>query len=385
MSQIAPISSIHIHGVSVGEILSVAPLIEKLRHDMPDAPLLLTCWTETAQALAHKNYDADPMVTVERLPLDTFWNRDPFLKKHNIGLSIWIDSEIWPGWLAALKKRGIPAMIVNGRMSERSFKRWCLARFYAQRVLRLYTRIDAQSRQDAHFFNALGGKAEPQPVNLKYLRPPTPADPALLATFAVSIKGRPVVLHAMTHPGDESHAFVQHIALKQTFPDLLTINVPRHPHRAEELAAEAKSLGLKTQLRSESDSIDADTDVFFGNTIGETGLYYGLSPIAVMGKSFDPNHIGGQSPIEAAYEGCAILCGPYMTNFPAIMEDLKEAEAVTIAADMEEAEAYLVQWLAVPNAYRDQGNNAKAMIQGKLAQGPTYLASLIDFIKANRV
>lgn len=385
MTPISSASSIHIHGVSVGEILSVAPLIEKLRKDMPDTPLLLTCWTETSMALAHKNYDSDPKITIARLPFDVFWNRNRFLKEHKLGISIWIDSEIWPGWLRALKKRNIPAIIINGRMSERSFKRWSLIRFFAQRVLKLYTRIDAQSRQDAHFFSALGGQANVQPVNLKYLRPPTPADPALLATFSASVKDRPVVLHAMTHAGDESHAFVQHIALKQTFPGLLTINVPRHPHRAAELAAEAKSLGLETQLRSESSSIDSDTDVFFGDTIGETGLYYGLSPIAVMGKSFDPNHVGGQSPIEAAYVGCAILCGPYMTNFPAIMDDLKEAEAVTIAADMEEAEAVLVQWLANPNAYRDQGDNAKAMIAEKLDKGPAYLDSLISFIKAHRV
>lgn len=378
-------SSIHIHGVSVGEILSVGPLIDALRRDLPDAPLLLTCWTPTALALAHKNYDADPQITIEKMPLDLPWNRATFFKAHRIGISLWVDSEIWPGWLRGLKKHGIPAMIVNGRMSERSFKRWSLVKPFAKWVLRHYARIDAQSRQDAGFFNALGGDAQVQPVNLKYLRPPTPAPQELVDSVKASIDGRPVVMHAMTHPGEERWAFEQHIELKKQFPDLLTISVPRHVHRAADLAIEAQSLGLKTQLRSGSQNIDPDTDVFFGDTMGETGLYYALSRIVVMGKSFDPNHVGGQSPIEAAYAGCATICGPYMTNFPAIMDDLLDAKGVVVVSDLAASQALIADWLTHPETVAAYGRNGAAMIAEKLEKGPSYLANVVEFINTKLV
>ncbi len=371
---------VHIHGVSVGEILSVAPLIETLRRDQPQTPLLLTCWTPTSLALAHKNYDADRLITIERLPIDLPWNRFSFLRRHNIAVSLWVDSEIWPGWLRGMKKHGIAVMIVNGRMSEQTCKRWSMVKPFAKWVFGHYARIDAQSRQDAQFFNTLGAKAEVQPVNLKYLRPPTPVAQDLIDPFLNSIAARPVVMHAMTHPGEELWAFEQHVELKKQFPNLLTISVPRHVHRSAELAGEAQRMGLKTQIRSESQSIDTGTDIFFGDTIGETGLYYALSRIAVMGKSFDPDHIGGQSPIEAAYSGCAIVCGPYMTNFPAIMEDLVDAQAVSVVPNLAALQTLVAEWLQNPEKAAAQGRNAKAMIAQKIEKGPSYLANIVEFI-----
>ena len=372
-------SSIHIHGVSVGEILSASSLIERLRADLPDVPLLLTCWTPTSLALAEKNYGHDPLVTITKLPLDVPWNnRNAFINKYNIKVSLWIDSEIWPGWLAAMKKRGIATMIINGRMSQKTYDTWRKVKWYAKKVLSHYARIDAQSKQDARFFNELGGKATVQSVNLKYLRPLLPVNAETLAKFKTD---RPVIFQALTHPGDETRAFLLHKDLKVDYPDLLTINVPRHPHRASELAIEAQALGLKTQLRSESDDILPDTDIFFGDTMGEMGFYYALSPIAIIGKSFDPDHVGGQSPIEAAQTGCAILCGPYMTNFPAIMEDLIDADAITVVADQEALRATIKQWLQNPDEIKRLGQNAKAMCLQKIENGPSYLASVVEFIK----
>lgn len=367
---------IHIHGVSVGEILSAVPLIERILERQPNAGLLLTSWTETAQAQAKRLYGDHPRVSLDKLPLDLPWNHGPFYKKHNVKAAIWIDSELWPGWLLAMRKRRIPLILINGRMSERSWQRWRLAKPLIRFLLALFARIDAQSAADARRFTELGGKASAQPVNLKYLRPAP-----VLDARSFDFGSRAAVAHLFTHEGDETRAFILHKELKKTHPDLLTLIVPRHPHRADMLMQEAQEAGLKAVKRSSFTAADKDADILFGDTIGETGLYLALARIVVIGKSFDPAHVGGQSPIEAAQTGRAILCGPYMTNFPGVMDDLRAAGAIKELNDEKELLPALLHLLAHPQEVDVLGANARRLTTEKTKDGESYLDEVIAFLE----
>lgn len=372
---------IHIHGVSVGEMQSTTSLVTKLLESFPEKKILMTCWTKTALALAQKTYRDNPRIIVTRLPLDLPWNHHTFYKKHTVKAAIWIDSEIWPGWLWAMKSRNIPCLLVNGRMSEKSFKRWSMAKPIIKPILKWYARIDTQSDMDRDRFNALGGHATTQPVNLKYLRPARAVDQDALKKFRASIMDRPVIMHASTHEGDETMAFEVHQALNKQYPNLLSIIVPRHPHRAPDLVTEALSHHLSTQLRSQSETIEASTDIFMGDTIGEMGLFYALSSVAIMGKSFNPDHKGGQNPIEPGQMACTIICGPYMTNFPGIMADFRQAEAIEEVKDKAEL-IHMIDLLLTEGKHRERlADNALNLCDTKLLKGPTYLSDIVDFIK----
>ncbi len=376
------LESIHIHGVSVGEMQSTTSLVSKLLESFPKKKILMTCWTKTALGLATKLYRDNPRITVDRLPLDLPWNHGAFYKKHNVKAAIWIDSEIWPGWLMAMKSRKIPCLLINGRMSERSFKRWSKFKPVIKKILSWYARIDAQSAMDAKRFNELGGTANVQSVNLKYLRPARDINQEHLKKFRASIGDRPVVMHASTHEGDETMAFEVHQALNKQYPNILSIVVPRHPHRAPELMTEALSKHLLVQLRSDSEEVAKDTDIFMGDTIGEMGLFYALSTVAIMGKSFNPNHQGGQNPIEPGQLNATIICGPYMTNFPGIMADFREAEALEEVKD-KEALIHMIDIFLSERSYQTRlADNASSLCDSKLAKGPAYLTDIVDFIKA---
>lgn len=367
----------HIHGVSVGEILSAVPLIDRILARDPQAQLLLTSWTKTAQAQAKRLYGDNPRVTLDRLPLDLPWNHAPFYKKHHVKAAIWIDSELWPGWLLAMKKRGIPSILINGRMSERSWKRWRFAKPLIAFLLSLFKRIDAQSPDDAERFNDLGGNAAIQPVNLKYLRPVPVLNGGALAD---ALGERTSVAYLFTHDGDETRAMELHAEIKKAHPDLLTLIVPRHPERTDALLEEALRKGLNAAKRSAPETVNAHTEILFGDTIGETGLYLALSPLVVMGKSFDPEHIGGQSPIEAAQTGRAIVCGPYMTNFPGVMDDLRQAHAVRELSAHDLLHA-LLHYLAHPAEAAALGSKAKRLADERMAVGDVYLKDLIAFLE----
>jgi 3-deoxy-D-manno-octulosonic-acid transferase len=380
-----PPSLIHIHGVSVGELLSAVPVIAQIMARFPQAQILLTSWTKTSQAQAQRLFGTNPRIAIDRLPMDLPWNHGAFYRKHPVTVALWIDSEIWPGWLMAMHKRRIPAALINGRMSDRSWKRWRRLRGAAKHILSYFTRIDAQSAQDAARFTDLGGAASVQPVNLKYLRDAPEVDHSALADLQARIGARPVIAWLSTHDGDEGKAFVVHARLKSTFPDLLTLITPRHAHRTDFLVQDAIKQNLTSARRSAPDTLNARTDILFGDTMGEMGLYLRLAPIVVMGKSFNPVKPGGQSPIEPGQLGRAILCGPYMTNFPGVMDDFRAANAILDIANEDTLVSALTRLVQNPAEATAIGDKAAALCTVKRAAGPAYIDDLLTFIESARV
>lgn len=298
-----------LHGASVGESLSILPIAERLTQR--GLSVLVTSGTVTSARLIERRLP--PGALHQFVPLDVPRYIRRFLDHWRPDLVLLAESELWPNMLIEMDQRRIPLMLVNARMSERSFRRWSRL---SGMIGALLGRIDlclAQSTADAERLTRLGAPRVGVVGNLKFDSPAPPADPLRVSTLRGLISGRPVWLSASTHPGEEEQIVAVHKALAPYFPSLLTIIAPRHPQRGEGVAFIASDSGLKTALRSRGLEPDGATDVYVADTIGELGLFYRLATVVFMGGSLVPH--GGQNPIEPGKLGAAIVHGPHVHNF----------------------------------------------------------------------
>lgn len=298
-----------LHGASVGESLSILPIAERLTQR--GLSVLITSGTVTSARLIERRLP--PGALHQFVPLDVPRYARRFLDHWRPDLVLLAESELWPNMLIEVDQRRIPLMLVNARMSERSFRRWSRL---SGMIGALLGRIDlclAQSAADAERLTRLGAPRVGVVGNLKFDSPAPPADPLRVSTLRGLISGRPVWLSASTHPGEEEQIVAVHKALAPYFPGLLTIIAPRHPQRGEGVAFIASDSGLKTALRSRGLEPDGATDVYVADTIGELGLFYRLATVVFMGGSLVPH--GGQNPIEPGKLGAAIVHGPHVHNF----------------------------------------------------------------------
>lgn len=336
-----------IHGASVGEVLAAAALIERLR-DL-NLRILLTSGTVTSAAVVAKRFPPD--VIHQYVPYDSPRYVARFLDHWKPSLALFIESDLWPNLILAGAARRVPMVLINGRMSPRSFPRW--RRMYGT-ISALLSRFDiclAQSKLDAERFSALGGRDVLITGNLKLDVPAPPADPAKLERLMAMTRGRPIIVAASTHPGEDEMLITAHRSLAGFFPQLLTVIVPRHPDRGASIAGLITASGLKPALRSREELPTAATDVYVADTMGELGLFYRLSGIVFMGGSLI--HHGGQNPIEAIKLGAAIVHGPHVFNFADVYEALDGRGGARQAETPEVLVKQLGQLLADP-AMRDK-------------------------------
>jgi 3-deoxy-D-manno-octulosonic-acid transferase len=243
-------------------------------------------------------------------------------------------------------------VLINGRMSPRSFPRW---RKFAGTISALLGRFDiclAQSQTDAERFAALGSRNVITTGNLKLDVPAPPADSAKLARLMTAVRGRPIIVAASTHPGEEELLLKAHRSLAGFFPSLLSVIVPRHPDRGEAIARMIAASGLQAALRSREELPTAATDIYVADTMGELGLFYRLAPIVFMGGSLVEH--GGQNPIEAVKLGASIVHGPHVFNFTDVYEALDGAGGARRADTPEALVKQLGHLLADPAARRSQ-------------------------------
>jgi 3-deoxy-D-manno-octulosonic-acid transferase len=310
-----------VHGASVGETLSLIPVIERLTQR--GLSVLVTSGTKTSAGLVSRRLP--PGAFHQFVPLDVPRYVRRFLEHWSPDLALVAESEIWPNIVVELDKRSIPLILVNGRMSDRSFERWRKLPRIIGSLLERFALCIAQTTEDAERLARLGAPRVVMAGNLKFDASPPPADPRMVANLSGMIAGRPVWLAASTHPGEESAIVAVHRALMQRHPHLLTIIAPRHPHRGADVAAIVENGGLRAGRRSLGMHPDRATDVYVADTIGEMGLLYRLSPIVLMGGTLVP--IGGHNPIEPAKLGAAILHGPHVHSAKEIYAALDEAHA----------------------------------------------------------
>jgi 3-deoxy-D-manno-octulosonic-acid transferase len=333
-----------IHGASVGEVLAAAALIERLR--ALNLRILLTSGTVTSAAIVAKRFPPD--IIHQYVPYDSPRYVARFLDHWKPSLALFIESDLWPNLILSSAARRLPMVLINGRMSHRSFPRW---RKITSTISALLGRFDvclAQSRADAERFAALGSRNVITTGNLKLDVPAPPADAAKLERLMSVTRGRPIIVAASTHPGEEEILLDVHKTLAGFFPQLLTVIVPRHPDRGEAIARLITESGLHAGLRSHEELPTATNDIYVADTMGELGLFYRLAPIVFMGGSLVPH--GGQNPIEAIKLGASIVHGPHVFNFTDVYEALDQAAGARQADHQEALVKQIGQLLADPVA-----------------------------------
>jgi 3-deoxy-D-manno-octulosonic-acid transferase len=322
-----------LHAASVGEAVSVLPVLTALPADLH---VLFTTGTRTsARLLAARlpELGLADRVFHRFAPLDVPAWAARFLDHWRPDAACFLESELWPNLLAACRARGIPTCLLNARLSVRSAARWCNLPGFAAEVIGGFTWIAAQSQADAARLASLGASQADAPGNLKTAAPALPVDQAELARLRAVIADRPRWVAASTHPGDEDRAARIHAALAPRIPGLITAIVPRHPERGPAIAA---ALGHAPRRAAGGDPAPG---IWIADTLGELGLVYRLFPTVFIGKSFPPG--GGQNPLEPARLGCAVACGPAMENFANAVVSLCAAQALVIVND----EAALADWI----------------------------------------
>src|SRR4051795_5360054 len=331
-----------IHGASVGEVLAAAALIERLRAF--GLRILLTSGTVTSADIVAKRFPAD--IIHQYVPYDAPRYVARFLDHWRPSLALFIESDLWPNLILSSAARRLPMVLINGRMSQRSFPRWQRVQGTISALLGKFDVCLAQSQTDADRFATLGSRNVVVTGNLKLDVPAPPADANKLDMLMSMTRGRPVVLAASTHPGEEEILTETHRSLAGFFPGLLTVIVPRHPGRGEAIARMIAASGLNPTLRSHEDLPTATTDIYVADTMGELGLFYRLAPIVFMGGSLVEH--GGQNPIEAIKLGAAIVHGPHVFNFTELYDALDAAGGAKHADAQQALVKQIGQWLADP-------------------------------------
>ncbi|AFX99576.1 3-Deoxy-D-manno-octulosonic-acid transferase family protein [Candidatus Endolissoclinum faulkneri L2] len=301
---------IWLHAVSVGEAAALLALIKILHDTKPWVTLLLTTSTVTSgnfickllpEGVIHQFIPIDRLAWVERF-LD-YWRPD---------LAIWMESDLWPTMVSEADRRGIHMVIVSGRLSFGTFQRWKSIGNLAKPLFGAFDLVLAANHEQVKRFLALGCVDVRYVGNLKDSIVPPKVDIKIATTLRNAIAGRPVWLAASTHRGEDAIVFDAHAQIVKSKPNLLTVIVPRHTNRSDEIACMAERNGLSLARRSANQPIKERTSVYLADTMGEIAIFYSVIPITFLAGSMVK--VGGHNPMEASYCGTALIFGPLIAN-----------------------------------------------------------------------
>lgn len=342
------------HGASVGESVSMLPLIDKLLKENPDLSILVTTGTLTSAEIMAK-----------RLPKRAFHQFIPFdvpafakklIKHFKPDAVLWFESELWPSLLSEIKKAKIPLVLVNGRISDKSFEMWKKFKFVSKELLGCFSLCLGQSEQDKNRLILLGAPKADCVGNLKFAGMPLPVDENKMNVLKEQIGDRPVFLLSSTH-NDEEERFALYLPwLKDNVNRVLTIVAPRHPNRGDDIVRMYRSRNFNVAQRSREEDITPETDIYVADTIGEMGLWYALSAISFIGGSLIPH--GGQNFMEAARDKNAVLVGPNMQNFVEMMNRARFYDAVYQVGSAEDAVEEAITLFRDENLLRERQQKA---------------------------
>jgi 3-deoxy-D-manno-octulosonic-acid transferase len=306
-----------IHAASVGESLSVLPLINALLAANQDLSILITTGTVTSANLLQDKLP--PRALHQYVPLDRVNSVRRFLNHWRPDAGVWVESELWPTLILESRARGIPLALINARMSKKSARGWQRLPRTATNVLAAFDTVLAQDKATAKRLRELGARNVTELRNLKLAAPPLAAEDRELARLKAAIGDRPVWCAASTHR-EEVGIGEAHRMVKTHLPEALLILAPRQPKRADAVAGELAHQGLTVARRSKVEAVAAQTDVYLVDTIGDMGLVFRLAPVGFMGRSFVDK--GGSNPLEPAQLNCAVIHGPHTDNFEELYQTL---------------------------------------------------------------
>lgn len=370
-----------VHAASVGETNAVLPVIEAMTAARPDLSVLLTTGTITSAGLAERRLG--PRCVHQFVPLDAPQYAARFLKHWRPDLAVFTESEIWPSLILETSARNIPLALINARLSPRSKRRWQRNRGVAEPLFNRFDVVLAQNERLALSFSTLGARNVHAIGNLKIDAPPPPVDAAELEKLKAAINGRPMLLAASTHDGEEEIVALAHRQLARTFEGMLTIIAPRHPERGTPIAERLKAQGLSVAQRSLGALPNERTDIYIADTIGELGTLYSLAPVAFIGGSLVDK--GGQNPIEAVRHGVAVLVGPHQQNFRDAYDTLLHHDGVITVSSSEalaDAVTRLLQNEAELARMRTGATEALTNLSGALDK---TVATLLAFLPDERL
>lgn len=366
-----------IHAASNGEALSALPLIDYLNSLDTPPHILMTTMTVTAADLIQKRVAPDNF-THQFIPYDHPQWVKKFHDHWRPDFVFWMESELWPNHLRFIRDNNIPAILANARLSDKSVKRWALFQSSFKAMMAAFTTILAQTPRDADNLKSLGISYVQSVGNLKDYAPALPFDPYAADDIRHVIETRPTLLYASTHNPEEDIAKDIHIELQRDYPDLLTIIIPRHPKRGEDIATAMNDGGMDIARRSLRMSPRAKTDIYIADTLGETGLFYHLCPIVFVGNSMGTKPGGGHNLLEPAWHQCAIISGDDLHNFSEQATDMPKAEAVMIVKNRDDLLQSCRKLLTEHDTRQKLIDNAYGYVADKHATGMEAIIKSIE-------
>jgi 3-deoxy-D-manno-octulosonic-acid transferase len=343
-----------LHGASVGESLTLLPIAQTLRAGRPDVTVLITHGTRAAAELIAARKPAGSIA--QFAPLDTPPAVRRFLAHWRPDLGVFVESELWPNLILAARARGARMALVSAALSAASLRGWRRAPGAARAVLGAFDLLLARDAAAARDLSSLGARVDGV-ANLKFGATPLPADLRAVAAMADALVGRPVILAASTHPGEDG--LVLDAFRGAAAGGALLIIVPRHVERGAEIEALAREAGLAVARRSQGATPDG-LEVYVADTLGELGLWYRLARLAVIGGSLVAGGAGGHNPLEPARLGCPFVAGPHVEAWPAY-GDLARAGATRPAAP-EDLAAIIAEAVAAPERLAPMAERAQAFV-----------------------
>jgi len=306
------------HGASVGEFLSIIPLIEKLEKNKKIDQILITTSTlSSSKVFSQFKFQK----TIHQFfPIDTNFMSKKFLNYWQPSLAVFIDSEIWPNMLFNIKKKSITTILLNARITNKSFKRWKIFKNFSKKVFQCFDKALSSNKETVNYLSYFGIKKIKLIGNLKFAQNKSKninASNKLKKFLSKKIYW----CASSTHPGEELICAKVHSNLKKKYTNFLSIIIPRHIHRVKDLANMFENLRLKVHCHSSTKKISNDVDIYLVDTYGETNKFFNLSKIVFVGGSLVKH--GGQNPLEPTRYGCNVFHGPHTDNFKDIYKLLK--------------------------------------------------------------
>lgn len=371
-----------VHAVSVGEVQASAPLIQRLRQAYPQWPVLVTTTTPTGSRRLRELLGEEVLHVYA--PYDVPWVVERFLAAARPRLAIFMETEIWPNILAGCQRRGIPTLLANARLSERSARAYGRVPEFTRATFGLLDRVAAQTQADRERFQALGVPAGRLGVtgSIKFDQrlAPSRREQAAVLRRAWGVD-RPVWIAASTHEGEDEQVLDAHRQVLEQLPGALLVLVPRHPERFGRVAALIAKQGFSLVRRSEQRPCAPGTQVFLGDSMGELPMFYAAADLAFVGGSLVPT--GGHNPLEPASAGIPVLMGPHTFNFAEISALLIREEAARQVQDAAALAEQVHAWLADAHERVRHGDQGRRVVEQNRGALDRLMAGIRELMEHN--
>ena len=377
---------IWVHSVSVGEVLAAAPLIKQIRRQFPTYQLLLSTTTVTGHGVCLKKV-ATPDDLVIYFPLDIPFVVRRILTFFSPRAVLLMETEIWPNLIRETRRRRIPLLLVNGRLSEKSFQQYLRARFFVRPLLRSFSFIGMQTEQGKLRMANLGAAPPVLEVtgSMKYeaalATVPSEAEVEALRND-LAIPAERVIVAGSTHRGEEQLVLRAYLELRRKYADLFLILVPRHPERFPEVENLLRQKNIPFILRSARTKATSERRVMLLDTLGELAKFYGLATVAFVGKSLTQK--GGHNPLEPASCGKPVLFGPHMDNFREVAQVLTSEGGAVEVADFHDLVSAFDRLLADGNSAKEMGRRARKSVESRTGCVTRTVSKLRDLLSKGR-